>query len=130
MDYIAAKLKAIDPKVIATGVGYLLTLLVLKLSVDLNTVLIPGYLTVNGAIALAGALVAGYWKANLGTILRTKHEDGNPDPELVKSESGQASVGLIAFVLIVILLVIFLKAATGSWLVLFLLLLLLLAFAF
>lgn len=130
MSYFTDKLRAIDPKIIAVAVGYLLTLAVVKLGLDINAVLIPGYLTVNGAIALLGGLVAGYWKSNIGTILRTPQEPGNPDPALLKGQSGQAEGGLVMFILVLLVVVIFLKAVTGSWLVFLLLLLILLAFVF
>lgn len=83
MDYLIAQLRSIDPKIVAVAVGYGLTLLVVRVGLDVNAVLIPGYLSVQAAIALAGGLVAGWWKANVATILRTDHEDGNPDQHVV-----------------------------------------------
>lgn len=83
LEYVIARLRTIDPKIVAVAVGYLLTLLVVRVGLDLNAVLIPGYLTVQGAIALSGALVLGWWKSNVATILRTPQDNGNPDAKVV-----------------------------------------------
>jgi hypothetical protein len=106
MSYFTDKLRTIDPKIVAVAIGYLLTLAVVKLGLDINAVLIPGYLTVNGAIALAGGLAAGYWKSNIGTILRTPQEDGNPDPSRLQTGQGLVELVIVLFVLVLIVLLV------------------------
>lgn len=86
--YLLAQLRAVDPKIVAVAGGYLLTLAVVRVGLDLNAVLIPGYLTVQGAVALAVALLLGWWKSNVSTILRTPQEDGNPDQHLIERKLG------------------------------------------
>lgn len=83
---LKAKLRAIDPKLIATGVTFLLTLAITKIlpnigiTLGLDNELVPGYITVGQAIALSAAAAAGWWKANAATLLRTVHESGNAIP--------------------------------------------------
>lgn len=74
----------VDDKLISAGVAYALTLLVAKVGLDLDSVLIPDYLTVAQGVALAASAIAGYFTANEGTLLRQGVEDGNPDMSLAR----------------------------------------------
>lgn len=68
----------VDNKLVVAGATYLLTLAVTRVGLDLGEPLIPGYLTVAQAIALAAAAIAGYVQPNTATVLAGDHEDGNP----------------------------------------------------
>lgn len=74
----------VDNKLVAAGATYGLTLLVAHVGLELDDVLVPGYLTVSQGISIAAAAVAGYVQPNEGSVLRAEEEDGNPDPELLR----------------------------------------------
>ena len=86
MQAIIGKIRTIDPKLVAAGVTGLLMWLIVQIlpdigvNIDLDATLVPGYLTVGQAIALAAAGAAGWWKANAGTLLRSPQESGNATP--------------------------------------------------
>lgn len=94
-DPLLGKLRTLDPKLVAAGVAWLLTYALaqvlpkLGINIDLDADLIPGYLTVAQGIAFAAAGIAGWWKANAGTVMRADHESGNanipPDSETARA---------------------------------------------
>ena len=91
MDVIVGHLRTIDPKLVAAGVTFLGTKIVLdRVPVDLEKDFIPGYVSQADAIAVAAGTAAGWWKSNMATQLREVHDSGNPDEVLVQEKLGAA----------------------------------------
>lgn len=58
----------------------------------------------NSLISLALGAVVGWLYPNTGTVLRTKQEDGNPDPSKL-NEAGQGLVELVIVLFVLVLIV-------------------------
>lgn len=65
-------LRSLDPKLISTVVTFALTRLALELGIDWDP-------TLEAIAAGIAASIVGYLTPNQATILRTAHDDGNPD---------------------------------------------------
>lgn len=74
-----AFLRTLDPKLVTT----LVTAIIVRVATELLGVAEDDPL-LQAAIALAAAAVVGWLTPNDGTVLRTEHEDGNPDPTLLR----------------------------------------------